>query len=81
MVLVAEQLDQVQQRGVVEALTCLAQQEGVGIQTGLGLRIELLEHCWLGRVKHAVQPAQNREWQDDASVLALFVVTAQEVGD
>ena len=81
MVLVAEQLDQVQQRGVVEALACLAKQERVGIQARLCLGIELLQHRKLGRVQHAVQPPQHGEGEGDAAVLALLAVAAKKVRD
>lgn len=63
------------------ALACLAQQERVGIQARLCLGVELLQHCKLGRVQHAVQPPQHGEGEDDAALLALLVVAAKEVRD
>jgi hypothetical protein len=81
VVLVAEQLGEIQRARVVEALPRLAKQEGLGVEAGPGLGIELGQHGGLGRRQRAVQPAQHREGQDDVAVLALLVVAAQRVGD
>ncbi|MCY1248998.1 hypothetical protein D9M72_624950 [compost metagenome] len=81
MVLVAQQLDQVQRRGVVEALACLARQERVGIQARLRLGVELFQDGRLGGFQYAIQPAQHGEGQDDASVFGLLVVASKKVGD
>ncbi len=45
------------------------------------LLLLLLQDRLLGRGKDAVQPPEHREWEDDAAVLGLAVVAAEEVGD
>ncbi len=81
VVLVAQKLAEVERTRVVEALTGLAQQEGVGVQAGAGFGLVLGQHRGLRGFEHAVQPAKDREGQDDAAVLGLLVVAAQQVGD
>ena len=81
VVLVAHQLLQVQRRRVVEELARLAQQERLGIQLGLLALGQFGEHGGFGRFKHAIEPAQNGERQDDLAVFGLLVVAAQEIGD
>ena len=66
---------------VVEALPGLAQEERLGIEPGLLLVGELRQHGRLGRLQHAIEPAQHGEGQDDLAVVGLLVVAAQEIGD
>ena len=50
----------------------------------LGLALQLacpLQHCFLRRLEHAIQPAEHRHRQDHLAVVRLLVVTTQEVGD
>ena len=42
---------------------------------------EALEDLGLGGLEDAVEPAQHDEREDDAAVLGLLVVTAEQVGD
>ena len=68
-------------RRVVEALTGLAQQERLRVEPGLLLVRQLRQHRRLGRLKHAIEPAQHREGQDDLAVVGLLVIAPQQVGD
>lgn len=45
------------------------------------LRIGFPDHHFLGRLQHALHPPQQGERQDDAAVLRLLEVTAQQVGN
>lgn len=73
---------EVHRRGVVEMLLRLAQKQ---LFLGLGWHRddggELFQHRGLGGCKHALQPPQQGERQDDAAVLRLFEIAAQQIGD
>jgi hypothetical protein len=81
MVLVAEEFDEVEQGGVVKRLSGLSGEKRVGIQPRLGLCLKLGQYRRLRRLQYAIETAQNRKRQDDAAVLGLLIVAAQEVGD
>ena len=72
---------EVERRSVVEALAGLAEQAGIGVQTVLGLGLELGVHCRLTARQHAVEPTQHHERQDHPPVLGLLVVAAQQIDD
>ena len=57
------------------------QEERLGGHALRGALRELGEHGVLGRLEHAVEPAQDGERQDDAAVLVGLVVAAEQVGD
>ena len=79
VVLIAHQPLHVELRGIVEARPGFAQEERLGVQALLGPRRELLKHPRLGRLKNAVEAAQDGEWEDDATILGLLVVAPQDV--
>ena len=80
VVLVAHELAHVQRRDVVEVQSGLALDKGLEGNARLLLVGVLLQRGFLGGGKHAVQAAQHREGQDNAAVLALLEVAAQQVG-
>ena len=59
----------------------LRSRNGSGFTPGLLALGQLRQHGGLGRLQHAVEPAQHGERQDDLAVLGLLVVAAQQVGD
>jgi hypothetical protein len=66
---------------VVEAvLGDLVQHEIDVLQAALLQLLVPLEHPLLGRLQHRVQPAEDRERQDDLPVLGLLVVAPEKVG-
>ncbi len=76
MVLVADQLPHVHRRCVVEALSCLPEQEGFGVYAGLLFGGVLGQNGFLGGLQDAIEAAKNREGQDDLAVVRLLVVAA-----
>lgn len=68
--------------GIEELLTGCAQQQALPHQIRPAfLRVGLTDHRFLGRLQHTFHPPQQGERQDDAAVLRLLEVTAQQVGN
>jgi len=77
--MMADELFQVQDGRIVEALPGLAQEKRFGIEPRLLLVGQLRQHHRLSRLKDAIETAQNGERQDDLAVIGLLVVAAQKV--
>ena len=76
------ELPEVHRRGVVEEVLRLAEQElFLGLHGHRGDRGGLRQHRGLGGRQDALQAAQQGEGQDDAAVLGLLEVPAQQVSD
>src|SRR5690606_2816806 len=58
-----------------------AEQEGLGVELGLGPFLQFRQDGGLGGFEYAVEPAEHGERQDDPAVLGLFVIAAQQIGD
>ena len=68
--------------GIEELLPGRAQQQTLTHQVRPAfLRIGLTDHRFPGRLQHTLHSAQQGERQDDATVLRLLEVTAQQVGN
>jgi len=68
--------------GIEELLPGSAQQQALTHQVRPAfLRIGLTDHRFPGRLQHTFHAAQQGERQDDAAVLRLLEVTAQQVGN
>ena len=78
VILVAHELLQVERRGVVEKLTGLAQQEGLGIQAGSLAGFLLGKDGSLGRFQYAIQAAQDDEGEDDLTVLVTLISATKQ---
>ena len=80
MVLVTHELLQVERRGVEEALATDAQEEGLRVDAKWLAAGQFGQDSLLGGREHTVEAAQHGEGEDDAAVLGLPVVAAEEVG-
>jgi len=68
--------------GIEELLPGRAQQQPLADQIGPAfLRTGLTDHRVLGRLQHTFHTPQQGERQDDAAVLRLLEVTAQQIGN
>ncbi len=68
--------------GIEELLASSTQQEPLAHQIRPAfLRIGLTNHRFLGRLQHTLHTPQQGERQDDATVLGLLEVSAQQVGN
>ena len=77
---VIDQLREVELRDVVEGVARRAAKLPVHVLQALGFQVLVpLQHLFLGRREHAVQPPQHGEWKDDVRVLAAFEVVAQNL--
>ena len=81
VVLVAHKRFQVEGRRVDETEPGDAQQGGLGVNAERLLGRLLGQHSGLRGGKHAVQPAQHGEREDDAAVFGQLVVAAKQIGD
>ena len=76
------ELPEIHRRCVVEEVLRLAQQEFLlRLHGHRGDRRGLRQHRGLGGHQNALQAAQQGEGQDDAAVLGLLEVAAEQVGD
>ena len=78
---VGQQARQVENRGVVEGLLAFALEKDIQADPGVLALLVLGENVLFGGLQHAFQAAQEREGEDDLSVVGLLVIAPQEVGD
>jgi hypothetical protein len=78
---VVEQLGERERRGVVETVPGDLVEHAVDVlQAALEVFVALENLC-LGGLQDRVQPAKDRQREDDLAVLGLLVVPAEKVGD
>lgn len=49
--------------------------------TLVGALVQLRQHGGLGRLQHAIEPAEHGERQDHFAVVGLLVVPPEQIGD
>jgi hypothetical protein len=78
---VGEDAAEGQRAGVVGLDAGRGLQDGVDVLDSAGEGLRAGEDLGLGGLEDTVEPAEQDEGQDDAAVLGLLLVAAQQVGD